>query len=134
MRSQREEIVLRGYDAFNDGDFETALAGFHPGVVWEVLPWIPDVETYHGHAGVLRFWTSWKETIGDFRVDVEEIVEVEASLIARVKISGRGRESSAEIAAPSFWQAWSFEGDAIAHVGMYAELEQALAALGLDQT
>ena len=116
----RGERIRRGYDAFNTSDFDLALAGLHPDIVWKPLDLLPDTDTYHGHEGVVAFWRMWKETIGDFHVDVVETIEQGNCVVAVIQIRGKGRESAAEVVTPSFFHVWTFAGDQIVRAAMHA--------------
>ena len=130
MSQTNAERVRAGYEAFNRGEVDVALAGFHPDVEWSVLGILPDPEHYRGHEAVRRFWATWEETFAGFRIEVEEVIEVGDRVLVLIAASGRGSGSGAPVRSPTFGQIWTFEDDLVRRVEMLTEPE-ARDAMGL---
>ncbi len=78
-RGENLEIARRAVQELGSGPYE--------GGVWD-----PDVEvinaegwvietTYHGHAGLERWWEDLAEAFGDFRVELEDALDVDAERV-----------------------------------------------------
>jgi ketosteroid isomerase-like protein len=60
------ENFWRGTAAYNEGDWDAALAMMDPDVVFDLTHAAPDGETYRGYGGVKAFWRMLREVFGDF--------------------------------------------------------------------
>jgi ketosteroid isomerase-like protein len=132
MSQERVERVRAGYEAFNRGDVDSALEGFHPDVEWSVLGILPDPEHYRGHAAVRRFWRTWQETFAGFQIEVEELIDAGDRVVVLIAASGRGSGSGAPVRTPTFGQVWTFDGELVTRVEMLTEPE-ARDAVGLRE-
>ena len=130
--SEAVERVRLGYEAFNRGDLDAALAGLHPDVEWSVLAFLPEAEVYRGPDGVRAFWEMWFENFEEFQIEVEEIVDVGDRILALIAISGSGRGSGVDVQTPTFAQIWTYEEGKVTRVEMLIK-EDALASLGLRE-
>jgi ketosteroid isomerase-like protein len=134
MSIENAEGVLRGYERFNRGEIETAMEGFHPDVVWEVPDIFPEAQNvYHGHEGVRRFWAEWREVFPEFKIEVEEVIESGDNVIVMARVIGRGRDSGAEVASPTFPHIWTIEDGTAMAMKMLPTRASALEFVGIDE-
>jgi ketosteroid isomerase-like protein len=127
-----EEIVRRGYEAWNSGDLETMLAFVHPDMVWATAGVFPGLRpSYAGHAGFREFWSSFMEPWETLEIEIEELVELDPeTMLIRVRFHAVGRqdiEVDRRITNHLVMrdeQLYRFKG--------YADWEQALADLGIE--
>jgi ketosteroid isomerase-like protein len=122
----------RGMEAYSRGDYEAALAGFHPAIEWHVdADLVPDAATYRGHDGVRQFWEEWREAIEGMSLEVEECRTVAADqVLAITRTRGRGSGSGAPVASGRFAQLVDYrEGQAV-RVRLYASISRALEEVG----
>jgi uncharacterized protein len=124
--------VLRGYELFNSGDLDAAMDGFHPDIEWVGTDVLPENETRRGHDEVRRFWESWREVFDDFRIEIEEIVDAGDQVIVMARVSGRGRDSGAEVVTPSFAHIWTLRDELVVRMEMLPTRADALRAVGLE--
>ncbi len=91
---------LRGYEAFNRGDIEGALADIDPDIVWHtyIVPG-PGGGTYRGHEGVQELWRDARNIFGEFRNEPERLISAGDKVVAFVRVCGRGKESGVEVEA-----------------------------------
>ena len=77
MSEENLEITRRAYEAFNRRDFETLDALWDPNIEWHQFTQFPDRGVYRGVEEVRdRFLkTQLVEQFGDFRIDIEELVD-----------------------------------------------------------
>ena len=88
-------IVRRMFDALNNESMDVALECFTEDFHGEVPPEMSaEPDEYNGHAGVRRYFETFREVVDDLRFDADDLVEVtDTTVAARGCISGRGRGS-----------------------------------------
>jgi ketosteroid isomerase-like protein len=99
-RAVVKRVVTRGCDAANRRDLEVMLVLFDPEVELNIVntpagtlvP--PDlIGVHHGHGGYLEVIATLDETIEDFRLDYEEVIDYGDQLLITCRQRGRGRLS-----------------------------------------
>ena len=123
------ERVRIGYELFNRGDVDAALAGLSPTVEWRVLDMLPDASIYRGREGVRQFWEMWRDTFTDLSLETDEFIGVGNKVIAMTRVRGRGKDSGVEASTPTFAILWTLAGEEVVGVEMLATREEALAAV-----
>ena len=112
--------------------FGSDTAGFrqvlHPEVEW--FPVEENRSPTRGISGAMRYREQWLETWDDHRFTVEEVIEGDRDVVARVHISGRGKASGAEVDL-RFYAQFRIEDDKIIRIYDHDDRESALAAAGL---
>jgi ketosteroid isomerase-like protein len=126
-------IFRRGMEAYSRGDYEAAVAGFDPAIEWSVDATLaPDASSYHGHAGVKRFWETWAEAINDLALEIEECRCVGPNrVLAITRAHGTGAGSGAPVASGRFAQIADFRDGRVVRVRLYGGVAPALEAAGL---
>jgi uncharacterized protein len=75
MSNQNAQLIRDGYTAFAQGDIATVLELFGEDIDWHVPGRSPLSGDYHGHEGVLGFFTKSMElSSGTLKVDVDDVV------------------------------------------------------------
>lgn len=120
------------FDAIAREDYEALAAAFAPDVEWEGTPQSPLPGVWRGHAGVRDFLTRWRELWQDYRVETEEVVELDDRMVVVCREHARGKESGA-VVERTLVQLCSFRDNRITRVRFYASKAEALAAAGLDE-
>ena len=127
MASSNLEIVERGFEAFNAEGIDGILPFIHPDFEATTPPDLAtEPDTYRGHEGVRRWFSSFDEVMDEIRWDARgfrrDRVLVELTLRARGRTTGLdfGQE------AVMVWQLR--DGKAI-RLYLYPTLEQAVAAV-----
>lgn len=133
MSQENVEAVLRGYEAFNRGDLDAAIEGFHPDLEWQGPEVLPEEDVYRGVEGVRRFWEQWLELFEDFQIEIEEVIDARENVVVMAVIRGRGRESGAEVRTPSFPHFWTIRDGKAIRMKMFPTKAAALEAAGLQQ-
>jgi ketosteroid isomerase-like protein len=100
MSQQNVEVVRRAYNAYLSGNYETALAAYHPEVVFDVTVL---GSVYRGREGVAKAIRRWTGTWSDWKVEVEELIDAGDRVLAVVRASGRGKGSGVDVAQRTFW-------------------------------
>ena len=122
-------------EAYNRGEYELALAGFHPAIEWRVdADLVADPATYRGHEGVRRFWEMWGEVIEGMSLEVEECRTVAPDMVLAItRAQGTGAGSRAQVASGRFAQLAEYEDGQVVRVRLYGNVAHALrAAEGRD--
>jgi ketosteroid isomerase-like protein len=128
MSRENIEIIQRGFDAFQRGDLQTVLAAGDPGVVVENHA-VPEALTYEGLDGALSAITDWVDAFEDFRVEIDELVDSGDDVLVVTRQRGQGRDSGAPVES-RFGMLFSFRDGAVVRWRIYADLDEARAALG----
>ena len=125
--------VHAGLQAFNRRDLEAATARFHPEIEWIAgADLVPDAAVYHGREGVMEFWRTWFETMENFRLEVEETLDLgDGRVLLVTRASGSGKDSGVPVEA-RFAQVWEIRDGLAVRAQMYASREAALEAEGLE--
>jgi ketosteroid isomerase-like protein len=123
------EIVASMYDAFARADFESSLACLDPEIEFSQPAEEPGAGTFHGHEGVVRAFAEWTGAWDDYRVDVEELIDLGDQILAKTRHFGRGKSSGAEVELEMF-QLWMFRDAKIVRATMYYDEGEALRAAG----
>jgi ketosteroid isomerase-like protein len=121
--------LRKGYDAFNRGDFDAAVAEMHPEVEWQRPQQAPDTTPLQG-ADAVRAWMT-PDIFEDQQVVVEEIIENGDKVFVqgtfRVKAAGSGIEISNR-----GWHVWTLRGGKPVRFDVFQDRSEALAAAGLS--
>jgi uncharacterized protein len=124
------ELARRGYAAWSRGDFAASLELLHPDIEIVEAAGIPGARTYRGHEGMMQALEGVREAFDEVRFDPREFVDAGDHVAVRVRMSGRGRGSGAEVAA-EIAHVWTvIDGEAV-RMEMYADWGEALRAAGM---
>ena len=131
-RDDQAQEFRRAMEAYNRGDFDEAVADFHPDIEWQVHgSLMPDATTYHGHDGVKEFWATWAEAIEGMVLEIEECRSAgEDRVLAITRAHGTGAGSGAPVESGRFAQLVDFRDGQAARVRLYGDVSFALSALG----
>jgi ketosteroid isomerase-like protein len=126
----------RGMEAYNRGDYEAALVDFDPAIEWSVdASLVLDATTYHGHAGVKRFWETLAEAFSGMALEIEECRCVEPDrVLAITRAHGAGAGSGVPVASGRFAQVADFRDGRVVKVRLYGDVAHALEAVGLQES
>jgi ketosteroid isomerase-like protein len=127
MTDERIEALRRGFEAWERGDAEAAMATYHPEVVVYASPEVGNPGTFRGHAGFLEWSQAWYDAWETFEQELGPIETVgETHLIADVKQRATGRGSGVVIERDATWVFELREGTVI-YIALYFKREHALA-------
>jgi ketosteroid isomerase-like protein len=124
------DVVYELVDAINRADLEAILAVYDPNVDFRPLR-APIQGAYAGHAGIREWWADTQESFGDFRLEQEELRDIDDErVLAAGKLHVRGKGSGVEATVPSA-SLIVFRGGLIVALKDYGDREKALEAAGL---
>jgi|SRR5271166_2585927 len=126
--------VFRGLvDRWNAGDrdFQDLPEYFDPAIEL-VSPFSSVVgEPYRGHAGIERWVSDVDEQFAEWRIDLDDVREIDEQVLAIGTIHARGRTSDIALMFP-FASVIHFASDnRVARVHIYPAVGEALEAVGL---
>jgi ketosteroid isomerase-like protein len=135
MSEEKVELVRREYVAFAAHDWQGLAEIWHSDIEYETFESAPDAGTYRGLEEATRLFDTWRKTFPEFRVEVDEIIEVGDRVVAVERQGGRGmRGSDADTwLEQSFARVISFKDGRIWRVKEYRTLDEALEAAGLSE-
>ena len=112
-------------------DWETALSCYDEAVELDQTR-MPDGGTYTGIEGVRQFYSGWIQSWDEFRMTLQQLVDVGERVVAISDIRGTGRGSGLAVNMRSADVFTLREGRIVGHVG-YPEASEALEAVGLGE-
>ncbi len=125
------EVARRCYEAYVSSDPLQALSCFDPECEMD-LRLRPDGKIFRGHHGVVEATRPWVEAWDDWRLEVEEFIDVGDRVLVIARESGRGKGSGIEIEHPHL-ALLTVRNDKIVHWRGFVEKAQALEAAGLAE-
>ena len=78
--------------------------------------------------GVIEAFANWTGAWTDYRVEVEELTDLGADVLARTRHRGRGKDSGADVDMQIF-QVWTLRNDKVVRARMYYDEAEAREAL-----
>jgi uncharacterized protein len=132
MSQENVDRLRGGYEAFARRDLDAALEMMDPEIEAHDAPEVPDAAVHRGREAVRRDWEQMFDLFEDFTIDVEDLFDAGDELVVFLRLSGRGRESGAEVDA-RMAHIWTIrEGRAI-RLRQYLNRAAALEAAGLSE-
>jgi ketosteroid isomerase-like protein len=123
------QSLRRGYDAFNRGDFNAAVAEMHPEVEWKRAEWAPETTPLRG-ADAVKAWMT-PDIFENQKVAVEEVIQNGDKVFVQAMFSGRAIGSGIEISNRA-WHVWTVRDGKAARLEFFQDRSDALAAAGLS--
>jgi uncharacterized protein len=131
MSQEVLQMVRAGYDAYNRGDVEAALATLHPNIEWWPADDEPITDPYRGHEGYRKLVAGAREAVPDLQLEIEELFGNGGWVIVCLRFWGRGRDSGALVEIRETHVARLRDGKVI-EVREYRTKPEALEAVGLS--
>jgi uncharacterized protein len=124
------EVVKRGYEALARGGFEEWLPLFDPDFEMTTPAALAsEPGTYRGPDGVRRWFDEFHEAMDEVRLEPLEFREVGEWVVVPFTIIARGRSTGIEVRQRAV-QAWQLRDGKAVRLELFAELQEALAAIG----
>ena len=134
MSQQNVEIVRRSWEAFADKGLDAMAEFWSPDINWRAIEGAPDdVGEMLGRAAARRYCQDWLDTFDDITSVPEQVVDVgDDRVVGCLRVTGRARLSGVETEL-SYAVVYTVRDGRIVWVREYADREQALKAVGLEQ-
>lgn len=128
MADRREELVRRGWDAWERGDPEAAIALYAPDVVVYAPPEIGNAGTFQGVQGFLEWAAAWYEAWETFEQELLRVELIgETHVIADTLQTGKGRGSGIEVERQASW-VYDVRDEQLVYMALYWDRERAVAS------
>jgi ketosteroid isomerase-like protein len=133
MTDRDQEIITglrRAYEAFSQGDFDTAIEIAHPEI--EMVP--PGGQSPLRGADAMRAWME-PDALEDQRIEPREFRTNGNRILVRQNTRARGAESGIELDVDT-WVVWTFDDDGLvrrAESFLIHQEAEALEAAGLQE-
>jgi uncharacterized protein len=129
VTEQELDLVRRGYERWNVGDFESVARGFADDIEWQNSPEWPGARTYRGRREVIAFLENEVANVielGDIEIEGVEVYgdEVLIRMLART----RGTGSDLDIGKIPIFHVARIRDGRVARVRVYLDHAEALAA------
>ncbi len=126
------QVVRAWHDAFSRGDTPAMLELTDPNVAFTPIPDAPDVQSFHGHEGLLQGIAQTTDIWDDFSIELREMRDFDDHVLASLRWWGRGPSSGIEMEVDIYALATFREGK-IVRLLLFASEQQALEAAGLSE-
>jgi len=129
MAASNVEIVKRGFDAFNTGGIDAALAFFHHEFEATTPPELAaEPQTYRGHDGARRWFDSFAEVMDEIRWDAKSFSEAGDRVIVEFTLRARGKTTGLDFGQDAV-MVWTLRDGKAISLQLYPTLEEARAAI-----
>jgi ketosteroid isomerase-like protein len=123
----QEDVVRRFLETFVE-DADAFRDVLHRDIEW--CPFEENHTPSHGIEGGMRIRNQWMGTWHEMRAELEDLVEKGESVVATVRVVGRGKASGVEVDTRLYLH-FKVRDDKIVYLYEYEEREPALEAVGL---
>jgi ketosteroid isomerase-like protein len=127
MSQEDLEIVRRTIEAFNRDGVEAAIEYLGVDIDWVAPPEWLEESVYRGHEGIRRIAAQWTENFDQYRLSIEELIDVGDRVLALLVQRGRIKESGDPI-EQRIGHVWEVRDGKGVHVEVYFSWEQACEA------
>jgi uncharacterized protein len=125
------DTLKQGYEAFNKGDLEGAMANFADDIRWEnpEAPMLPLNGVYEGKEAVQKLFIETASIWEEFKIEPDEMVESGDTVVVLSHSEAKARETGKQVKLP--WvHVWKFSGDQVKEVLALTDTALAADALG----
>ena len=123
------EIVERGIGAFNEQGVEAILPYIHPDFETTTPPDLAsEPDTYRGHEGVRRWFSSFDEVMDEIRWDPRSFRQVGDRVVVEFTLRARGKTTGLDFGQDAV-MVWELRAGQGIRIDLYPTLKKALAAL-----
>ena len=132
MSEENLQLVRAGFDAFSRGDMPAFLELADPNIVFTPIPETPDVQSFHGHDGLLQGLAQTTEIWDDFSVELREMRDLDDHVLASARWWGRGPSSGIQVEV-DIWALYIVREGKVVRLQFFASEQQALEVAGLSE-
>jgi ketosteroid isomerase-like protein len=123
MSKESIEVLRRGYDAWNRGDYEVVLQMLDPEIEWQFPEGGLNTGIHHGREAVRKFFESVVEAFDQLHYEPEEFVRADDRVVVRVRLTSRGRGSGVELEIRPV-HVWTMRGNRAIRLEVIPEQER----------
>jgi len=132
MSRENVEVVKRGIAAYNSRDINAVYELATPDFEWvPAIVAMIEGESVRGRDGMERYFQEIADTWEDYRLAIDELRDLDTSVLALGRIEARGLGSGARV--DTSWGAiFEFRGGLMSHAHAYLDRDELLRAAGLS--
>ncbi len=132
MSKENVDAVRSSFDAWNRGDIDTWLGWAHPDIEFRTSGLYPGTDPlYRGHAGLRRFWTTFREPWESLQIHADQVREVGDDVVVLGTVEGHARDGMS-VQREVAW-VWRFVNGLNTRTFTYGTWQEALEAAGLSE-
>jgi len=132
MSQETVEIARRLAEAFERGGLDEFREYYHPDIEWHEDPSFPEAGVYRGLEAVEAYNRQFLAEFAEIHYEQQELIDANDSVVAKMRIHGRGKASGATFELSAWWVFTLREGRLI-RVHAYLDRTQALESAGLRE-
>jgi len=133
MSTEHEQIVQRGFDAFETADMDQFTADWHPQVVWDLThheTWAGDARQYVGAAAILEAFGKYLAGVQTQRLDMHELRELPDGRVIALYTEWRREPGQAEAEPVEMGIVYTLEGDKVQRMQVHTSFAAARRTAG----
>ena len=124
------ELIRKGFEDLASGGYEALLPLIAPDFELTTPPALSaEPDTYRGPDGMTRYFESFYDAMDEIHFEPLEFREVGEWIVVPFRMTARGRSTGLEVEQLAV-MAWQVRNELAVRLEVFAELEEALAALG----
>jgi len=136
MSQDHIDVIKRGLEAFNRGDWDSAVEHLAEDAVWSgYLASVDGSKSLFGREAIKKAWSDQSEALGreEFRAEAQEFRDLGAgTVLVSIRLLGRGTESGLPIEI-NYVQLWTLRDGLGVRVDSYGAEAEALEAAGQSE-
>lgn len=128
--TETEELVRRGYDAWNRGDFEAMEQLLAPDFEIDATDRVLNPDRYFGLEGFRQLAAEMFEIWDSWLIEPQEVVELGDRVFVAHLVRARGKGSGLEL-TETYWSVWTVRDGKALELALFVDRDRARAAAGL---
>jgi ketosteroid isomerase-like protein len=132
MSQENMEVAQRIAAGFEAQDFDAVRRNFDPDIEWKEDPSFPEAGVYRGVEAVAEYARQFRSQFAELRYHAIELFEAGDHVIARMRVTGKGRSSGADFDQDAWW-VYEFRDRKAIRCYSYLRRAEALEAAGLSE-
>ncbi len=126
------EVAQEIADGFEAQDFDAVRRNFDSDIEWHEDPSFPEAGVYRGLEAVAEYARQFRSEFAELRYEMVELFEAGDHVIARMRVTGKGKSSGADFHQDAWW-VYEFRDRKVIRCYSYLRRTEALKAAGLSE-
>jgi ketosteroid isomerase-like protein len=101
MSQENIDLVRRSIEMFNQGNVDALFRAADPEIEWHDQPELPGATIHKGADAAAQHVRSAMENLSGYRLEVEELVDAGANVVACGHVAAQGRASDVPVKPPN---------------------------------
>jgi ketosteroid isomerase-like protein len=132
MSQENVDLVRRNAAALARNDYDAALRDAPEDVEWVIAEENPNARTLRGRDEIAAYLEDWRDTLGDLRYDIEELIDAGEAVVCLGKLTGGAGEGAPEVTV-ALATVTEFRDGVPIRTREFLDPEAALEAVGLRE-